>query len=137
MSREDAALDTIVADWPCLSPDARARVVAFVRELVGEPSPTADPHRVHEDPPSVRQTLTDGGSSIVAATEPVEGSQRHGNAVTTGSPVGTRLPAGSDPETGGDDIEGPRDGNARDVERARGEDRGSAAARSGAEGGAP
>ena len=41
VSSEDAALGAIVAAWPQLSPDERARVAAFVCNLVNERSPTA------------------------------------------------------------------------------------------------
>ena len=89
-----------------------ARVVAFTRGLVGENSPTVGPRGGQEDPSSVRKALTDAGFSIVAVTEPVKGSRRHGDAVTTGSAVATRLPAGSDPGTGGRNTEVPRCGEA-------------------------
>jgi len=136
VSSEDAAWDAIVAAWPRLTADERSRLAALVGELVGEPSPTVGPTLVHGDPPTVRQDLTDGGSSVVTNTEPVEGSRRHGDAVTTGFAVGTRLPAGSDSGTGGETTQRVRCGDVRDASRARGEARGSAAARDGNEGGA-
>lgn len=112
------------------SADFPERPCALDTRGVGEPSPTAGSPGGQDDPPAVRQALTDGGSSDVAEAEPVEGSRRHGNAVTVGT-TGTRLPAGSGPGAGGVGALGSDEGSASDGKHARGASRGHAAVQAG------
>lgn len=146
-SHESRQLDDVILAWPHLPPEARSSIATLARTLageavaarrtatVGEPSPTAGASLMHRTPAGRSPGLAGGGGSLVTGTEPGEGSRRQGNAVTTGSAVGTRLPAGSEPVTGVDASEGVRSGCARDGGRVRGGDRGPAVTKSRPEGG--